>query len=247
MTEPNILERVRRLLALAESSNVHEAAAAAAKAQELITKHRIDLADLDVEGGIEEPVLTEDVEVVHGRKPWRELLLGALARANGCESYNSRNRQTGRVRLLVIGPASGASVVRYMHAYLTREVERLNIIGAKQARTELRAVGLDPRGITGRWHNSFKLGAVVELRRRLLEASTRTMAGASGTALARIEKADARVAEAFAALKLGKARKAVCRHSAAFDAGRDAGASINLDRGSPALPAGASGALRSGT
>lgn len=38
-TEEEILERVRRLFALAKSSNEHESAAAAAKAQELLHKY----------------------------------------------------------------------------------------------------------------------------------------------------------------------------------------------------------------
>ena len=38
----DIVDRVRKLLALAGSSNVHEAAAAAARAQELITRHRLE-------------------------------------------------------------------------------------------------------------------------------------------------------------------------------------------------------------
>ena len=39
-----LLEKIRQLLALATSSNEFEAAAAAAKASELLMKHRIDMS-----------------------------------------------------------------------------------------------------------------------------------------------------------------------------------------------------------
>lgn len=245
----NILERVRRLLALAESSNVHEAAAAAAKAQELMTKHRIEQAELEGEELVEdEPVLNEEAESFIGRKPWRELLLSGLAQANGCETYIVKQRRTGRITLRVLGPASDAGLVRYMQAYLTREVERLSDVAAKAERERRRRDGGDTFGVRLAWHNSFKLGAAAELRQRLLEASTRAMNGASGTALARIDKTDERVAAALAALNLGNRKhRARYRHSDAFRAGREAGAGINLDQSATALPAGASGALRSGT
>lgn len=242
-----VLERIRKLLALAESSNVHEAAAAAAKAQELMTKHRIEQAELeaDVAGAEDEPVLDQDVDTFGGRKPWRELLLSGLARANGCEVYLTRRRRSYVLR--VIGAASATSLVRYMQAYLVREVGRLCFLAASEERAQRRSRG-DARHVGAPWHNSFRLGAAAELRTRLLEASKQVMTGASGTALARIEKTDERVAAAVAALGLGAANyKASYKHSDAFYAGREAGASIPLNQGAPALSAGASGALRSGT
>lgn len=244
-----ILERIRKLLALAESSNVHEAAAAAAKAQELMTKHRIEQAELEGVDVLEdEPVLNEEAESFLGRKPWRELVLRGLAEANGCETYITKQRRTGRITLRVLGPASDAGLVRYMHAYLTREVERLSGLAAKAERETRRRDGGDAWGVRLAWHNSFRLGAAAELKARLMEASTRTMADASGTALARIEKTDKRVELALAALNLGQRKhRARYKHSDAFRAGREAAGTINLDQGAPALSAGASGALRSGT
>jgi hypothetical protein len=62
--EQAVLERVRKLLALASSPNIHEAASAAAKAQALIERHRLqswlDAADAEaadpIEGGQDTPL-----------------------------------------------------------------------------------------------------------------------------------------------------------------------------------------------
>ena len=44
-----ILDKVRKLLALAESADIPEAAAAAARAQTIIDKHKVDIALLQEE------------------------------------------------------------------------------------------------------------------------------------------------------------------------------------------------------
>lgn len=240
----NILERVRRLLALAESSNVHEAAAAAAKAQELMTKHRIEQAELEVGAVAEEPILVEDLAAAgRSRQPWRELVANALAECNGCDVYARRVR-AGRRKwnhsLHIVGSARSSSLVRYMFAYLTREVLRL---GEEEARN-LRE--LDGLRTSTPWHNSFRLGAAAALSQRIREAHAAAQIGASGTALARIDRDAERVA-AHMPKTLNAARPARSTHSAAFLAGVEAGDSISLDQGAPALSAGASGALRSGT
>jgi ElaB/YqjD/DUF883 family membrane-anchored ribosome-binding protein len=45
----DIVDRIAKLLALATSSNEHEAAAAAAKAQEILTEHNLRLEDIKTE------------------------------------------------------------------------------------------------------------------------------------------------------------------------------------------------------
>lgn len=240
----SILDRIRKLLALAESSNVHEAAAATAKAQELMTRHRIELAELEVSAGeaAEEPVLEGDLEVLPGRKLWREMIAGGLVEANGCGVYFARRRGARPVTLRIVGTAQAAGLVRYMYAFLVAEVERLGQREAAAARARGERISLA-------WHNSFRLGAASELRRRLIEANDQARVGASGGALMRLDAAAERVDQRMTSLGLKKPRAAKSRHSAAFAAGRTAGAGISLDQDQdrPALPAGAQGALRSET
>ena len=86
-----VLSRVRKLLALAESPNVHEAASAAARAQELISQHRLE-AVLEAEDAAAtqdaaDPIGQETLETSKRLRRWKTVLAGGLARANGCIAF----------------------------------------------------------------------------------------------------------------------------------------------------------------
>jgi hypothetical protein len=247
----DIIERIRRLLALSESSNVNEAAAAAAKAAELMAKHQIDAAELQVESGeADEPIEVKDLEVFGGKgKPWRGCLAAALAKANACRAYQQRRRVDGEIVVVarIIGTASGAATVRYMLAYLAREVERLCEAEVKRCRAEWAAMGagFNARAFAG----SFRLGAADEISRRLGEASesaeVTARASASGAALARIDCTKERVDARSAMLGLRKNRAIQITNSSAFRAGQKAGAGVALGAG-PALGSGSKGRISRG-
>jgi len=47
MADDKVINKIQKLLALATSDNVNEAAVTAARAQELMTKHQLEMADLE--------------------------------------------------------------------------------------------------------------------------------------------------------------------------------------------------------
>jgi len=234
----NIRERIRRLLALSESSNVHEASAAAAKAQELMSKHRIDQAELAEQAGeVDEPLLDEDLQVFGARMvTWRACLASAVAEANGCDCYNQVWRGTDgrqcRATSRIIGPVSSVQATRYLLAYLEREIGRLCVVERNAGRSE------------AAWLNSFRLGASYEIGRRVVAAAKAAMASAagSGCSLARIDRDAERVAAAMTAKTLGAARKPSIGNSTAFLSGVEAGRTVGVASG-PALPSGPVAAL----
>lgn len=240
------VDRVRKLLALSESGNANEAAAAAAAAQRLMEQHGIDAAMLDVDEDAEpdEPVDEHHVGD-EGRRVamWRNALSYALASANGCKSVLRKQRR-GPTKLVLIGRASDAAVVRYMYQYLTSEIDRLCDAEAHS------------RGRAGKtWRNSFRLGAVDVITERLEEAKQaardeRRAEAGGGAALVRVDKAiarlDARLSEAEAwakhNLRLRKGGRSRWRQDPeAYAAGGEAGKRIRLDRGGPGLPSSGSG------
>ena len=100
-----VLDRVRKLLALATSPNVHEAAAAAAAAQALVERHRLEgrlAAHAAVTGS-----LTDGREAPLDRarrlRRWKVALATGLADANGCLAYTAEDARTGETLLLVLG------------------------------------------------------------------------------------------------------------------------------------------------
>lgn len=154
MTDPKIIERVQKLLRLAESSNVHEAATAAARAQELMERHRIDVATVHAEPSAIEDHRDRPLATSSRLPRWRVTLAVAVAEASGCRVY-IRDAE-GRRSLVVVGTRDDAANVLTLDAYLAGEVERLT-----------RRLG---RGQGRRWCTGFRLGAVTTLAHRLREA-----------------------------------------------------------------------------
>ena len=72
-----IVEKIRKLLALAESPNENEASLAAEKAQEMMLKHGIDIATVAMEDGVS---MSVDDEIHRTRLDvWRRQLATVVA------------------------------------------------------------------------------------------------------------------------------------------------------------------------
>lgn len=134
-THTNIIDKVRKLLALSTSSNANEAAAAAAKANDLIDKYRLSQFDLEAETKVEEPIEQDDSYLYEtGRITiWRHLLLNTLTKFYGVAHYNDVDFSAGRKvsRMRMVGRKSDMEICRYIFAYLSLECERLSKSEAK--------------------------------------------------------------------------------------------------------------------
>lgn len=233
MTQP-IIERIRRLLALSTSSNVNEAAAAANAAQRLMAKYQIDALELEATepGQQEAAVGTEVFDEERRTITWRTRIAYALAEANLCVLFQSRQSAQGRREIKIVGTQEAISMVRYMHAYLTHEVERLWQEEAQRGVHTSRAAG-----------NGFRLGAAVTLGKRIKEATEGVRHAASPGAIVLVNKHMERV-EAAVGCKLSRtSRRSTYQDHSAFERGKAAGNSVNLSRG-PALSCGAAANLR---
>lgn len=192
MTDTVILAKVQKLLRLSKSNDsAEEAALAAAKAQELIDKHQLAEALLALDsaeptkGLDDEPIVDFESAGAPLDSPkkldrWRGNLASVVARQNGCRIYFNGSD------IALVGRGSDAETVRYLYAYLAREVERLATEqGSGMGRT---------------WRNNFRLGVVETIsaklwaQRRQFESDTRAEARAEGgTALMRIDLALANI------------------------------------------------------
>jgi hypothetical protein len=245
----DVLDLVRKLLRLSASSNPHEAAAAAAKAQSLIDEHNLQDALLAVDAHQE---ATADAEPIYdfGTKgapldargervaTWRLTLASTIARANSCKVYY----QGGSIHL--IGRPSDANTVRYLFGYIAEQVERLTKEhGAGCGRT---------------WCNNFRLGCVDTIRLKLnaqreaFRREARTVQsfieGGSTQALVRVNQALAlidkraeRTADWVKAnMKLRTVSSAGSTYNpSAREAGRKAGRSIAINSARGSLVSGA--------
>jgi hypothetical protein len=184
-----IIDRIKKLLALAESGNEHEAAAAAARAQSLLQLHQLEMAQIvgtvgrDSKGEIRMahvPFLGAARAILAGKNPygtvrssWEVLLGGYVARAFFCEILYSQ------INLEFIGREVDLEVATYTYAVLAKRIEDLAQIRTREfgARYQEK-YGVSYRHATGPSHpKAFRMswieGAVLGVAATLKEQSER--------------------------------------------------------------------------
>jgi hypothetical protein len=114
-----IIEKIKKCLALAKSSNEHEAAAGLRQAQKLMQAHGI--TDLDIEHA---DIQEEGATAGAARKPasWECGLADRVAKAFGCDVYLSVGMLA--TRWMFVGAAPSAEIARYAFEVLFRQVKR---------------------------------------------------------------------------------------------------------------------------
>jgi hypothetical protein len=177
-----VLERVRKLLALAGSPDVHEAQNAAGQAARLMARHRITAAML-AEGCTEVGARLTNVVPERGDDvpEWRAVLLATVCTANHCVPVRLRGELGTRYG--VVGRDDDARAVGYLHAYLARAVETA-------------AEGHAHRD--AEFQRSFRLGMVAAFVERLQRAErmardTARREGVKAGGLGAVDRAIARV------------------------------------------------------
>jgi hypothetical protein len=217
-----LIDRVEKLLALAGSPNVHEAAAAAARAQALISRHRLQ-GLLDRDDSVIDDVIEDSREepLWEGRRlrKWMSVLATALAELNGCVAYTwvqGKHRS-----IVVVGRKEDRRAVRALWTGLVPRIEWLSATGGQQA------------GEKGKkYHDSFRIGAVQTIAGRLRAASDAEHDQLQTASIVLVDVATARRDEAVQRfvrerLHLKKGRSIRMNH-AAWSQGRTAGYELDL-------------------
>jgi hypothetical protein len=156
-----ILDRVKKLLALSTSSNVNEAATAAAAAQKLMLEHRLTEADVsDTQDG---QMFELSMGAAGFASRWKFVLVTAVARSFFCEAIGLLVGRRRKVR--IVGRREDTEIAARVFRYLLAEINRLaksEIEGIDWGVRDVLFVGLgwgveqDPE----RYLESFRRGAV---------------------------------------------------------------------------------------
>jgi hypothetical protein len=215
----DVLARVRKLLALATSPNVHEAASAAAAAQALIARHRLE-GLLAAEQAVEAEPITDGrdapLEVARRVRKWKVVLAAGLAEVNGCTAYTAEVGDA--THLLVAGRDEDRAAVAALWSWLVQRLEWLSAThGAGRSRD---------------WHESFRIGAADAIVARLGAVGAEADAALPEGALVAIEPTRAARAvalERWAEQHLGGGRGRAIRVDArAWARGKAAGETVPL-------------------
>lgn len=172
---PDLVARVRKLLALAGSPNVHEAASAAAAAQALVERHRLQglLAAAEAADDPVDPVTDgreAPLEASRRLRRWKVALAASLAAHNGCVAYTAARGDA--TLLLVAGRAEDREAIAAIWGWL---VARLEWLSATHGPSRSRA-----------WHEAFRVGAAEVVATRLAATRGEVEADLSPGALVRV-------------------------------------------------------------
>ncbi|MAH50128.1 hypothetical protein CMI37_30185 [Candidatus Pacearchaeota archaeon] len=239
MTPVRIGEKIANLLRLAKSDNVNEAAMAAARAQRLMDKYKIEVAleSLADDDFPDEDIINcqDPIERLNQRCMWKTLLADSIGTANQCNVYT----QGGDIK--IVGRPTDINVVRYLYAYLVREVNRL--------------CDRDCKGCGRTFRNNFRLGAHSALKKKLSQQKEDTIADArqratgvpDSRALVRVDQALAKIEQRKKDvetwmkknMRMGTASASRSNYNRdAYEAGQRAGGSIQITRARGSLGSG---------
>ncbi len=168
MEEEKILDLIRKCLALAGSPNEKEAAAALAKAQDLLDKYNLDLVDVTVEQDITPEVLNS--EWLEYGSEWKRSLYVGIAKQNFCTIIGSREKKSVKV----FGRLPNVIATYEMVNWLSSQLERLAFFALESYNGYfLSSDGRLVRGdSTRQFRIDFLLGAVQRVIVRLEELNT---------------------------------------------------------------------------
>lgn len=125
MTKEDVVSKVRKLFELSNSSNENEAALAAAKAREFLSRYNLSMADLPIDEMKGVASATEAaVQVGKVLHNWVKGLLLHIGRWYECE-HIIRRRRGQDLTLLFIGAGADAEIAAYTFQFVCRELNRL--------------------------------------------------------------------------------------------------------------------------
>lgn len=210
--DSRVVARVKKLLALAESPEQHEAESAARLARRLMAEHQLARTDIEAR-----PFCVAHVGRVALRFMAHEkLLAGILGQHFGvqCIWVNARTPDGRDGRMLELcGREEEVAVAEYVHAWLLATAERLWRAHKQKTRARGR----------GRFLSGVVLGFADQLAREAVENEQ--------TGLVPVEDAEVSAFVARRHRHLRAGRRTRVRADASFEAGRRQGQKVRLARG----------------
>ncbi|MFZ4858444.1 MAG: DUF2786 domain-containing protein [Desulfuromonadaceae bacterium] len=219
MDKTPIIEKIRKLLALAHSSNEHEAALAAGHAQRLLSEHNLAMADIEA---AHRPDKADRMETTVAKTlpKWLRHLSAGVSSAFDCQAIH--HPATGKMTFIGVG--ADVQVAVYTFTFLDRTVRSLCSTYMKQ-----HAVGALANRHRELMRHSYYLGAVTTITARLREQKVQTPV----TTGALVPVKEGLIRQAMS--EIGKIRTLHSRrsyiNSSAYSRGETDGGAIGLRQG----------------
>lgn len=163
--EKDLIDKLRKILALTNSPAEGEAQAAAEHLQRLLTKHNLDIADLEQKGATKKPGVKEGThDLGKAAFKWKLELADTIADHYFCISLTDHVTKTVKFA----GRPDNIESLQMLYAWI---IEQIKGISATERRAYIERTGehVDPL----RWQVNFGLGVVQRLGDRLLDIRTK--------------------------------------------------------------------------
>jgi len=121
MADNPIIEKIKKLLALAHSSNEHEAALAASHAQRLLSEHNLAMADIEAAAPRPEAADRLELAVSKTLPKWVRHLSAGVCTAFDCQAVH--HPATGKMSFIGVG--ADVRIAVYIFSYLDRTIRKL--------------------------------------------------------------------------------------------------------------------------
>lgn len=120
-----IKEKIKKLLALAASSNKNEAELAFAMAQKLMDEHRISEIELEISGEkLPEKIIQDNVPLLEGMiREWKLSLISVLAKFNNCKVVQFKNGR--KTTVIGYGKPSDLDILRFIFTQATLTITNI--------------------------------------------------------------------------------------------------------------------------
>lgn len=142
-----IIQKIKKLLALSESSNEHEAKLAMFKAQELLAKHKISLKEIEDHKNID--VIEGKTNITFRQGKWKGRLADVIAENFGCYHFYRTNRSH---MIIFMGKDEDVTVCTIVLEYA---IDCINSV-VKKLRYEYQKDGYSTKGL----ENDYALGFI---------------------------------------------------------------------------------------
>jgi len=151
--DSKIIDKIGKLLKLAESPNMEEASSALEKANQLLKEHNLQMSDISEKSDLKEVIYGESGRIV----TWKKILLNEIAQFNYCTIILSKtylnNLKNGASRFIIYGREDNIVSTKMMYEYLVSAIDRIS----ENERKSNKYFNI----------NDFKNGAVQNIARRL--------------------------------------------------------------------------------
>lgn len=151
MANQKIIERIEKLFSLSKSANEHEAQSALLKAQELLAKHKLSMADIELGNKSIEEVVHDVVAVNLRSCGWKLSLANVIADNLSCYAWG-----IGSSYITFLGNESDVDICKITFDFAVRYIEER----CQTIKKELKKRKVSVRGVS----NNYSVGFIMGLR-----------------------------------------------------------------------------------